>query len=242
MPERVDVAPVSGGPTLLLVEDDDATRREVARNLSAHGYRVVEAATAAEALSAWELERPDLLLVDLGLPDRDGISVVRHVRREATTPILVVSARGDEAVKVGALEAGADDYVTKPFGSAELHARIRAVLRRTGGAAADSCGVIRNGTIRLDPMTHQVHVGTQLLILTPREFRILEVLLSQPGRLVTRGRILRAVWGEAYQDQDHYIHVYVSQLRRKIAALDPDGALRDLISAEPGVGYRVRPT
>jgi two-component system, OmpR family, KDP operon response regulator KdpE len=242
VPEPPAGYPASGGPTLLLVEDDVGTRHEVARNLAAHGYRVVEAATAAEALGVWERERPDLLLIDLGLPDRDGISVVRHVRREATTPIVVVSARGDETVKVGALEAGADDYVTKPFGTAELHARIRAVLRRTGGAAADSGGVIRNGSIRLDPVIHQVHVGEQPLVLTPREFRILEVLLSQPGRLVTRGRILRAVWGEAYQDQDHYIHVYVSQLRRKIAALDPDGALQDLVSAEPGVGYRVRAT
>jgi two-component system, OmpR family, KDP operon response regulator KdpE len=242
VPESSATTVEQGGPTLLLIEDDAGTRREVARNLTAHGYRVVEAATAAEALSAWERGRPDLLLVDLGLPDRDGISVVRRVRREATTPIVVVSAMGDEQVKVTALEAGADDYVTKPFGSAELLARIRAVLRRTGGAAGDSGGVISNGTIRLDPVTHQVHVGAGLLVLTPREFRILEVLLSQPGRLVTRGRILRAVWGEAYQDQDHYIHVYVSQLRRKIATLDPDGALHDLITAEPGVGYRVRST
>ncbi len=244
MPDRPPDSPgpssTPDGPTLLLVEDDEGTRREVARNLSAHGYRVVEAATAAEALGAWERERPDLLLVDLGLPDRDGISVVRRVRREATTPILVVSARGDEQVKVGALEAGADDYVTKPFGSAELHARIRAVLRRVGGPAADPAGVIHNGTLSLDPLSHQVNVGGQPLNLTPREFRILEVLLREPGRLVTRGRILRAVWGEAYQDQDHYIHVYVSQVRRKIAALDADGALRDLILAEPGVGYRVR--
>ncbi len=235
-----DRAAAAGGPTLLLVEDDEATRREVARNLTAHGYRVVEAGTAAQALAAWEQDRPDLLLVDLGLPDRDGISVVRRVRRESTTPILVVSARGDEQVKVGALEAGADDYVTKPFGSAELHARIRAVLRRAGGPAADPVGVIHNGSLSLDPVSHQVHVGSRPLLLTPREFRILEVLLREPGRLVTRGRILRAVWGEAYQDQDHYIHVYVSQVRRKIAALDPDGGLRDLILAEPGVGYRVR--
>lgn len=230
----------SGGPTLLLVEDDEGTRHEVARNLTAHGYRVIEAGTAAQALAAWEQDRPDLLLVDLGLPDRDGISVVRRVRRESTTPILVVSARGDEQVKVGALEAGADDYVTKPFGSAELHARIRAVLRRAGGPAADAAGVIHNGSLSLDPVSHQVHVGSRPLVLTPREFRILEVLLREPGRLVTRGRILRAVWGEAYQDQDHYIHVYVSQVRRKIATLDPDGGLRDLILAEPGVGYRVR--
>jgi two-component system KDP operon response regulator KdpE len=228
--------------TALLVEDDPGTRREVSRNLSAHGFRVVETGTVADALVAWERERPDVILLDLGLPDRDGISVVRHVRREATTPIVVLSARGDEVVKVDALEAGADDYVTKPFGTAELHARIRAVMRRVGGRAADRAGVIRNGALTLDPLAHRVEVAGQPVALTPREYRILEVLVSRPGSLVTRGRILRAVWGEAYQEQGHYIHVYISQLRRKLAAADPDGTLADLVVAEPGVGYRVRPS
>ncbi len=229
-------------PTVvLLVEDDPTTRREVGRNLAAHGYRVTDAGSVAEALHAWDRQRPDVILLDLGLPDRDGISVVRHVRREATTPIVIVSARGDESVKVEALEAGADDYVTKPFGTAELHARIRAVLRRVGGRAADGAGVVRNGTLTLDPVAHRVEVAGQVVGLSPREFRILEVLVSRPGSLVTRGRILRAVWGEAYQDQGHYIHVYISQLRRKLAAADPEGTLVDLIVAEPGVGYRVRP-
>jgi two-component system KDP operon response regulator KdpE len=228
------------GPAALLVEDDVGTRREVARNLVAHGYRVTEASTVADALAAWDRERPDVILLDLGLPDRDGISVVRQVRREATTPIVILSARGEESVKVAALEAGADDYVTKPFGIAELHARIRAVQRRAGGAAADTSGVIRNGTLTLDPLAHRAEVSGRPLSLTPREFRILEVLLGRPGSLVTRGRLLRAVWGEAYQEQGHYIHVYISQLRRKLAEVDPDGTLRDLITAEPGVGYRVR--
>ena len=228
--------------TVLLVEDDPGTRREVGRNLSAHGFRVVETGTVGEALIAWDRDRPDVILLDLGLPDRDGISVVRHVRREATTPIVVLSARGDETVKVGALEAGADDYVTKPFGTAELHARIRAVMRRAGGPAADGAGLVRNGTLTLDPLAHRVEVSGRPVALTPREYRILEVLVSHPGSLVTRGRILRAVWGEAYQEQGHYIHVYISQLRRKLAAADPDGTLVDLVVAEPGVGYRVRAT
>lgn len=227
--------------TVLIVEDDATTRREVERYLRAHGYRVVEAGTAADALDAWDRERPGVILLDLGLPDRDGISVVRHVRREATTPIVVLSARGDESVKVEALEAGADDYMTKPFGAAELHARIRAVLRRSGGQVADAAGILRNGNLTLDPLAHRVEIDGRPLSLTPREFRILEVLLARPGSLVTRGRILRAVWGEQYQDQGHYIHVYVSQLRRKLAAADPAGSLRDLVVAAPGVGYRVRP-
>jgi two-component system, OmpR family, KDP operon response regulator KdpE len=228
------------GPTILLVEDDEATRAEVARNLRLHHYTVVEAVDTAEALRRWEARRPDLILLDLGLPDRDGIAVVGHVRREATTPIIILSARGEEATKVAALERGADDYLTKPFGMAELHARIRVALRRSGGPAADEGGVLRNGSIELDRLAHQVRIAGRLVQLGPREYQILAVLLANPGRLVTRGRLLRAVWGEAYASEDHYVHVYLSQLRKKLAGADPAGALADLIVTEPGVGYRVR--
>ena len=229
------------GLAALLVEDDQSTRAELARNLVAHGFVVVEAASAAAALRAWEARRPDVVLLDLGLPDRDGLSVVRRMRRDATTPIIILSARGEETTKVLALDAGADDYVTKPFSTAELHARIRAALRRAGGSAADEGGVIRNGTLELDPMSHAVRVAGTTVPLGPREFQILAELLSHPGRLVTRGRLLRAVWGEAYAGEDHYIHVYVSQIRKKLATADPAGELDGLLVAEPGVGYRVRP-
>jgi two-component system KDP operon response regulator KdpE len=228
------------GPSILLVEDDPATREEVARNLRLHHYHVVEAPDAREALRRWEARRPDLILLDLGLPDRDGLVVVGRVRREATTPIVILSARGEEATKVEALERGADDYVTKPFGMAELHARIRAALRRAGGPAADEKGVLRTGTLELDPVAHEVRVGGRRVPLGPREYQILAALLGQPGRLITRGRLLRAVWGDAYSGEDHYIHVYVSQLRKKLAAADATGELADLIVTEPGVGYRVR--
>jgi two-component system, OmpR family, KDP operon response regulator KdpE len=228
------------GPSILLVEDDPATREEVARNLRLHHYHVVEAPDAAEALRRWEAHRPDLILLDLGLPDRDGLVVVGRVRREATTPIVILSARGEEATKVEALERGADDYVTKPFGMAELHARIRVALRRSGGPAADEKGVLRTGTLELDPLAHEVRVGGRRVQLGPREYQILAALLGQQGRLVTRGRLLRAVWGEAYSGEDHYVHVYVSQLRKKLAAADETGELADLIVTEPGVGYRVR--
>ena len=231
---------VGGGLRILLVEDDDTTRGWLARDLASRGYRVDEAGDVATALSRWEAHRPDAILLDLGLPDRDGIAVVRRVRREAATPILIVSARGDEPAKVEALEGGADDYLTKPFGTPELHARLRAVLRRSGGPAADMDGRVRNGEVVLDPLAHQVTVHDQPVPLAPREFELVRVLLDQPGRLVTRGRILRAVWGAAYDDESHYIHVYVSQLRRKLARADPDGCLADLFTAEPGVGYRVR--
>jgi two-component system KDP operon response regulator KdpE len=181
-----------------------------------------------------------VVLLDLGLPDRDGLSVIGRIRREATTPIVVLSARGEEPTKVEALERGADDYVTKPFGMPELHARLRAVLRRAAGPAGDVSGVLRNGDLELDPSSHDVRIRGRALALTPREFEILRVLLGHPGRLVTRARLLRAVWGEAYAEEGHYVHVYISQLRRKLAAADPEGTTTDLLTAEPGVGYRVR--
>lgn len=228
------------GTSVLLVEDDTVMRREVARNLAGHGYGIREAADAATALRLWEGARPDLVLLDLGLPDRDGFSILRRIRGEATVPVIVLSARGEEATKVQALEIGADDYLTKPFGMPELHARMRAVLRRAAGPAGDAAGFIHNGALTLDGRAHEVRVAGVPVALTPREFGILQVLVAHPGSLVTRGRILRAVWGDAYRGEDHYVHVYVSQIRRKLAAADPDGALRDLIAAEPGIGYRVR--
>jgi len=230
---------LNGGAHLLLVEDDEPTRRSVVANLAAHGYRVVEAGDVASALRSWDAERPDLILLDLGLPDGDGGSVVRRVRRESTTPILVLSARGAERDKVAALEAGADDYVTKPFGLAELRARVAALLRRTAGQAADSAGTVSLGPVTLDVVRHVATVGGTPVDLTPREYELLKTMLSSPGRLLTKARLLRAVWGTAYADEGHYLHVYVSRLRRKLAAADPTGGTRDLIVAEPGVGYRI---
>jgi two-component system KDP operon response regulator KdpE len=228
------------GPLVLLVEDEDATRTALDRHLTARGYRVDGASDVRSALARWEARRPDVIMLDLGLPDRDGTELIRRVRREAETPILVLSARDAERTKVEALELGADDYVTKPFGTAELLARLRALLRRAAGPGGDAVGRLTVGTLVLDGSRHVVTVGGQPVELTPREFEVLRVLLTHQGRLVTRGRLLRAVWGEAYQGEDHYVHVYVSQLRRKLSAADPDGALRDLIVTEPGVGYRVR--
>jgi len=228
------------GPRILVIEDDDVTRSAVAGNLAAHEYDVEEAADAGAGLRAWDADRPDLILLDLGLPDRDGLSVIRHVRREAATPILVLSARGQETDKIAALEAGADDYVTKPFGIGEVRARVAALLRRAGQATGDPGGVLRNGSILLDPARRVVTVGGEELALTPREYELLKQILGAPGRVLTRGRLLRAVWGTAYGQEGHYLHVYVSRLRRKLEAADPDGDARDVVTAEPGVGYRVR--
>ena len=228
------------GPRLLIVEDDEPTRRAVVGNLVANGYDLQEAGDAAEALRLWELARPDAIVLDLGLPDIDGLTVVRRVRREATTPILILSARGLERDKIEALEAGADDYVIKPFGMGELRARIAGLLRRAAGPAADATGVVRLGGVRLDATRRLVTVEGKVVDLTPREYELLKVMMSQSGRLLTRGRLLRAVWGTAYADEGHYLHVYVSRLRRKLNAADPSGGVRDLIVAEPGVGYRIR--
>jgi len=228
------------GSVVLLVEDDEAARTAIATNLRARGHDVDEAGDVREALRLWDSRRPDLILLDLGLPDLDGQAVIRRVRREALTPIIVVSARGRETDRVAALDAGADDYLTKPFGLSELHARMRAVLRRAAGPDADAEGRLRLGPVELDVARHEVRVGETAVDLTPREFELLKVLLAQPGRVVTAGRLLRAVWGTAYSDEAHYLHVYVSRLRRKLAAADPSGAAAGLIVAEPGVGYRIR--
>ena len=229
-----------GAAQVLLVEDDEPTRRAVAGNLAGRGYGVREAADGEEALRQWEQSRPDLILLDLGLPGIDGLAVVRRVRRDATTPIIVLSARDQERDKVAALDAGADDYLTKPFGMPELHARVRAALRRTLGATADVGGSVRIGPLALDPARRLVTVDGTELHLTPREYELLKMLLGNAGRVVSRGRLLRGVWGVQYAGEGHYLHVHVGAIRRKLAAADPSGSLSALIAAEPGVGYRVR--
>ena len=227
-------------PEILLVEDDEPTRRMVAANLAARGYRVAEAADGETALRRWEQRRPDLVMVDLGLPGISGLAVIHRIRGDGSTPILVLSARDQERDKVAALDAGADDYLTKPFGVAELHARLRAAMRRSLGPAAEASGEVRIGPLLLDPATRHVAVDDQDVSLTPREYELLKVLLAHAGRVASRARLLRAVWGQEYASENHYLHVHVAAIRRKLAAADPDGALRRLIVAEPGVGYRVR--
>ena len=230
----------SPGATVLVVEDDDEVRGVLVRELGSRGYRVQDAADGREALERWEAGRPDVVLLDLGLPDMDGLEVIRRIRRDAMTPIVILSARFAEREKVEALERGADDFVTKPFGLDELHARLRVALRRGAGPSGDVDGRVVVGPLSFDAQRHEVRVGDQLVDLTPREFEILRVLLGEQGRIVTKGKLLRAVWGQAYQGEDSYVYVHVSQLRHKLAKADPTGALRDLIVTEPGIGYRVR--
>lgn len=230
--------PAPTGAEVLLVEDDAPTRRMVAANLAAHGYRVAEAPDGETALRRWEQRRPDLVMVDLGLPGISGLAVIHRLRSDGSTPILVLSARDQERDKVAALDAGADDYLTKPFGVAELHARLRAALRRSLGPASEA-GEIRIGPLLLSSARRRVEVDGREVSLTPREYELLKVLLTHAGRVASRARLLRAVWGQEYASEHHYLHVHVAAIRRKLAAVDPDGLLRRLIVAEPGVGYRV---
>ena len=232
---------MSDGPHVLLVEDDEPTRSTVGANL--RGPRLPGRRgwiRSPTRFAAWDADRPDLILLDLGLPDGDGSTLIRRVRRDTTTPILVLSARGQEHDKVGALDAGADDYVTKPFGLAELRSRMAAVLRRAAGPALGRgrrrSSSARSGWIRAAAWRPSAGRPVEL---TPREYELLKTLLANQGRVVTKQRLLRAVWGSAYAGEGHYLHVYVSRLRRKLEAADPDGTTRRLITAEPGVGYRV---
>ena len=222
------------------MEDDGETRQALARDLGARGYLVEEAPDGRTAMERWEAGRPDLVLLDLGLPDVEGLRLIGRFRRDAATPIIILSGRYAETEKVEALERGADDYVTKPFGVDELHARIRVALRRAAGAGADATGRLSTGPLVLDVERHEVTLSGRPIELTPREFEILRVLLANAGRVVTKGRILRAVWGEAYTGEDSYVYVHVSQLRRKLAVADRDGRLGEFIETEPGIGYRVR--
>jgi two-component system KDP operon response regulator KdpE len=227
------------GPRLLIVEDDDAARHALATYLRKREYRVEEAATAVDALRAWGGQRPDVMLLDLGLPDLDGVEVIHRIRREAATPIIVLSGRGEERDRIAGLEAGADDYLGKPFAVDELNARIRALLRRAGGPGVDASGCLRLGPVELDPTRREVRAAGNLVRLTPREYELLKVLLANQGRVVTRERVLRAVWGQAYTDATQYVHVYVGRLRRKLADAGAGPAVERLFTTEPGIGYRV---
>ena len=224
---------------VLVVDDEVALARALAINLRARGFEVEIASTGAAALDLVARFHPDVVVLDLGLPDMDGIEVLQGIRGWSPVPVLVLSARttGDE--KVEALDHGADDYVTKPFGMDELRARIRVALRRAAGPGGGQEGRIAVGPLVLDAAAHEVRIDGRAADLTPREFELLRVLLTHRGRVVTKGRLLRAVWGEAYQAEDSYVYVHVSQLRRKLAAADPGGRLDGLIRTEPGVGYRI---
>jgi two-component system KDP operon response regulator KdpE len=197
---------------------------------------VETAETGAEALDAYARRRPDLILLDLGLPDIDGTVVIQEVRARANTPIVVLSVRGAEGDKVTALDLGADDYLTKPFGVEELLARVRVALRHAVGAAAGTTAVFKTGDLEVDIERRRVRVGEEEVHLTPTEYDLLKAFIIQPDKVLTDRMLLRAVWGPEYGSEAHYLHVYVARLRRKIEK-DPQSP-RYLLT-EPGVGYRL---
>jgi two-component system KDP operon response regulator KdpE len=222
---------------ILIVDDEAQMRRFLRGALGSHGYDVVEAETAREAIQLAASHNPDLMLLDLGLPDRDGLEVVRELREWSRVPIVVVSARGREDDKVDALDAGADDYLTKPFGVKELLARIRVGLRhRKSAVDAPDNPVIELGSLRLDRARREVAVRGAEVHLTPIEYKLLVFLAENAGRVLTHRQILKEVWGPMHEAQTHYVRVHMAELRKKIE-LDP--ARPELLLTEPGVGYRL---
>jgi two-component system KDP operon response regulator KdpE len=221
------------GALVLVVDDEPQILRALQTNLRGAGYEVEVAATASEALSVGAMRPPDAVILDLVLPDGSGIEVCRELRSWSSAPILVLSVVGDETEKVAALDAGADDYVQKPFGIDELLARLRALLRR---ATPSGEPVLEIGELRIDLEKRLVSVGGRRVQLTPNEFDLLRVLAQNEGKLMTHPAILREVWGPAYGTESHYLHVYISQLRRK---LEDDPARPRYLLTEAGAGYRL---
>ncbi len=218
---------------VLVVDDEPAIRRFLRTSLTAHGYTVYEAANGQEAVSGVTAHRPDLLILDLGLPDLDGFQVTRLLREWSQIPIIILSVREHEADKIAALDAGADDYLTKPFGLGELLARMRVVLRRQTPGKSEP--VLQVGELHIDLARRLVSVGAQEIQLTPTEYDLLRTLAIHMGKVLTHHQLLRQVWGEGYQDM-HILRVNISNLRHKI---EPDPTRPTYIHTEPGVGYRL---
>lgn len=229
-------------PVVVVIEDEPQIRRFVRSALESEGWQVFEADTAQRGLTEAGTRKPDLLVLDLGLPDGDGLDLIRDVRGWSGVPIIVLSARGDEADKIAALDAGADDYLTKPFGVGELLARVRANLRRPraaqGDGAAPKAGdpLFRFGEIEVDRQARLVRRDAREVHLTPIEYRLLSVLMANAGRVLTHRQLLREVWGPSHADQNHYLRIYMGHLRQK---LEVDPAQPKHLLTETAVGYRL---
>jgi two-component system KDP operon response regulator KdpE len=229
---------VAIGALVLVVEDEPQMRRFLRAALEGHDYRMVEATTAREGLAQAASRTPDVILLDLGLPDGDGLDVTRRIREWSHIPVIVISARGQERDKVAALDAGADDYLTKPFGIEELLARLRVALRhaaRVAGAPEEPVFVA--GDLRVDLPRRQVFVGESEVHLTPTEYKLLTALVRNAGKVLTHRLLLKEVWGPNSVEHAHYVRVYMTQLRHK---LESDPARPKYLMTEPGVGYRFK--
>lgn len=224
-------------PTILVIEDDRQIRRFLRALLGSEGYRVLEAETGKDGLLEAASGGPEAVILDLGLPDQDGLQVLRELRQWTQVPVIVLSARGLESNKVEALDAGADDYLTKPFGAPELAARLRVALRRSSLVGRDGGDpVFAVGDLQVDLSARSVRRAGTLVHLTPREYRLLAILVQHAGKVVTHTQLLREVWGPDAELESHYLRVYMSQLRRK---LEDDPNRPRYLLTEPGVGYRL---
>jgi two-component system KDP operon response regulator KdpE len=219
---------------VLVVDDERSIRRFLKASLGSQ-FAIFEATNGEEALAAVVADRPDVIILDLGLPDMDGVEVTRRLREWTQIPIIVISVREQEKDKIAALDAGADDYLTKPFGVGELMARLRAALRRSAQTEAEP--VFKTGALVVDLNQREVRVGDQPVALTPTEYDLLRTLIKHAGKVLTHDQLLRAVWGTAYESETHMLQVNISNLRRKI---EPDPVRPTYLITEPGVGYRLR--
>lgn len=223
---------------ILVVDDDPQIRRYLRTMLANEGFEVVEAVNAQECGILAASHRPGVILLDLGLPDMDGIDLTRRMREWCDAPIIVISARGQEEDKIQALDAGADDYLTKPFGSGELLARLRVALRHGAhGGPVSTQPVFELGTWRVDQVRREVHVNGKLVHLTPNEYKLLTTLVRHAGKVLTHAQLLKEVWDDVPGAQPHYLRVYMAQLRQK---MEQDSARPRYLITEPGVGYRLR--
>ena len=221
---------------ILVAEDEAALRDFIIRNLRVRGFEVVEAGNGLEAMAQWEREQPDLLILDVMMPRMDGLEVCKRVREQSTVPIIVLTALDAESDKVAALDLGADDYLTKPFGVEELLARVRAVLRRAQWEAIPpASGIKQYGDLEIDLARHIVRQNGVEVRLTPTEFSLLEQLVTNAGKVLTHRMLLQRVWGPEYGGEAEYLRVYINRLRQK---LEPNPTKPQLLVTEPGVGYR----
>jgi two-component system KDP operon response regulator KdpE len=227
-------------PSILIIDDEPPLQKFLRLALTSQNFHAIEALTGESGLRHAANDQPDLIILDLGLPDMDGVTVAQRIREWSPIPIIVISARGKEQDKVAALDAGADDYLTKPFGVAELLARVRVALRHISIARPDSGeSVFETGHLRVDLAMREVLVHGERVHLTPNEFRLLAVLVKNPGKVMTHRQLLHQVWGPGSADQSHYVRVYMNQLRQKIEA---NPARPEFLLTETGVGYRLRVT
>ncbi|MGB8993649.1 MAG: response regulator [Desulfobaccales bacterium] len=223
---------------VLVVEDETPIRRFLKSALEAHGFKLLEATTGTQAIAMSASHNPDIILLDLGLPDIDGLEVIKRVREWSHTPIIVISARGKDTEKVAGLDAGADDYLTKPFSLEELAARMRVAVRHlTQSRVGKDEAIFQTGDLRVDLAGRMVWVGDREIHLTPIEFKLLAVLVRYSGKVLTHRQLLKEVWGYASDEQAHYLRNYIRSLRHKVEA---DPARPEYLRTEPGVGYRLK--